>query len=600
MKACKNSTAGKPASTAHETALATRPDLAKYGKNARLLFALELRLQVEDVHTVAVDALTESPEDKKCDLVYVDRDRGYLAVAQGYESQNSSKPSAPSNKAADLNTAAAWLLSAPLDDLPDGLRPAAQEARQALNDGVIRYVQFCYVHNLPESLKVREELAAVEQSVYDALNARFPNAGVVEVSAVEVGRTNLSQWYQALRTPILVADRFDVVVPGGYEISSGDWTSFVTAVPATWLYTLFKDYGDRLFSANVRGYLGSRKSTRNINNGIKQTAKEDPQHFWVYNNGITALVHDFQADSEHAVDGSMTFTVTGMSIVNGAQTTGALGSLGASPEAAAKVPARFVKCTNQETIQHIIEYNNRQNQVEAADFHSNDIVQQRLRDEFEHIPDASYSGGRRGGAEDIIPRAPNQLPSGTVAQALAAFHQNPVVAYNEKAQIWISDELYSRYFSEQTRADHIVFCFSLLRAIEQKKLDLLAESDRVGTLRQTQAEQLAFLRQRGAAFLLTAAIANCLETLLGQAVPNPFRASFGPSTSPDAAREIWRPIVEATVPFYKQLLPAIRNGINSAEDATRVIGDFSSFVEATAVANAAVYQQFARRVTLNV
>lgn len=171
-------------STAHEIALTSRSDLKKYGNTARLLFALELRLQVEDVHSVAANALTEGPEDKKADLVYVDRDRGYLVVAQAYEGQKLSKPSAPSNKAADLNTAAAWLLSSDLVDLPEGLRPAAREARQALDDGVIRYVQFWYVHNLPESQNVRDELAAVERTVHDALSSRFPNSGVLEVSAL--------------------------------------------------------------------------------------------------------------------------------------------------------------------------------------------------------------------------------------------------------------------------------------------------------------------------------------------------------------------------------------------------------------------------------
>ena len=61
-----------------------RADLAPYGSNRLTLFALELGLFVEDIHAVAATALTDGSDDKKCDLVYVDRDLGRAIIAQGY------------------------------------------------------------------------------------------------------------------------------------------------------------------------------------------------------------------------------------------------------------------------------------------------------------------------------------------------------------------------------------------------------------------------------------------------------------------------------------------------------------------------------------
>ncbi len=60
----------------------------------------------------------------------------------------------------------------------------------------------------------------------------------------------------------------------------------------------------------------------------------------------------------------------GTSIVNGAQTTGALGTLPRLPPESVKVQARFIKVKDADAdlIQNIIQYNNSQNKVEASDF----------------------------------------------------------------------------------------------------------------------------------------------------------------------------------------------------------------------------------------
>ncbi|MFH0750282.1 MAG: hypothetical protein V2B17_00435 [Chloroflexota bacterium] len=91
-------------------------------------------MSIEDIHAVASTALTDGFDDKKCDLVYVDRDLGRAVIAQGYMAADPTKPAAPSNKASDLNTAAGWLLGSDLGDLPVHLRPAASELRSALDD----------------------------------------------------------------------------------------------------------------------------------------------------------------------------------------------------------------------------------------------------------------------------------------------------------------------------------------------------------------------------------------------------------------------------------------------------------------------------------
>jgi hypothetical protein len=66
-----------------------------------------------------------------------------------------------------------------------------------------------------------------------------------------------------------------------------------------------------------------------------------------------------------------------------------------------------------------------------------------------------------------------------------------------------------------------VSTFSLLKCVEQIKLSLVQKS-RQDVLTSLEEEQLAFFRQRGAIYLVVAAIAACLETFLGQKYPTYF------------------------------------------------------------------------------
>ncbi|MBR0847428.1 AIPR family protein [Bradyrhizobium diazoefficiens] len=60
----------------------------------------------------------------------------------------------------------------------------------------------------------------------------------------------------------------------------------------------------------------------------------------------------------------------GISIVNGAQTTGAIGSLTKTPNKQLMVPIRFIWTTSKSRVQDIIRYNNSQNKISASDFRS--------------------------------------------------------------------------------------------------------------------------------------------------------------------------------------------------------------------------------------
>ncbi|HDL00904.1 MAG TPA: hypothetical protein ENH23_01555, partial [candidate division Zixibacteria bacterium] len=484
-------------------AFKAREDLADYSDNGLALFALALYFGVEDLETIAADAITDGNDDKKCDMVYINTEDEYAVLAQCYISTKD-KPSAPANKASDLNTGVAWLLQRNIDEVPERIHSAAVEIRNAIKSNQIKTLYIWYVHNLPESINVETELVTVQQTAKTALDSDFPDISI-SIQYVEVGENTLTNWYEETLSPILVNDEFEINTEGGYSIHGDKWKSFSTAIPARFLYRVYKKHKTKIFSANIRDYLGARSTNSNINNGIRKTIENEPNDFWAFNNGLTVLTHSFDINS------SKKLTLQGFSIVNGAQTTGAIGSLNKLPSETARVQARFVSITDgdQELIHKIIQFNNSQNKVEASDFRSTDKFQKRLKSEFDSIPDSEYEGGRRGGSADVIRRRANLLPSYTVGQALACFNQEPIVAYNQKTAIWVNDRLYSKYFNEKTKATHIVCAYSLLRAVEATKKKLLEKSKK-STLTNLEEEYLSYFRQRGSIFLLTSSIVSCL------------------------------------------------------------------------------------------
>ena len=573
-----------------EKALEARADLARNGDDAIGLFALVLKFGLDDIESVAAESLTDGSDDKKCDIVYIAEDDGIAVVAQCYKAAVH-KSEAPSNKAADLATALGWLLQAPVSELPERIKPSAVELRKAISAKRIDELHIWYVHNLPESDNVRRELLTVESTANAMLRVQHPGR-TVSVRGLEVGSSVLEDWYHDTLSPILVSDDFTLSIEHGFEIKSTAWAAFVTTVPARFLHDAYKKYSTRLFSANVRDYLGARKSDTNINHNIMRSAEDRPQDFWVYNNGVTILVNDY---SEQKEKGRRRLAINGLSVVNGAQTTGALGTLSEEPAASAIVPVRFVKTADSEVIYNIIRYNNSQNRVAVSDFRSTDSVQRRLREEVARIPEAEYQGGRRGGYGAAIARNPKLLPSYTVGQALAAFHGDPVVAYNSKSDIWGSDKLYAKYFNDQTTGVHIVFAYSLVRTVEARKHELFEKSRAGASLTRQEELQLSFFRQRGATYLLVDAIASCLETILGHPIPNVFLLSFGADCSPRKGEEIWKRVVAATVPLCQQLNDAFDEGLK-VEKIGPAVEKFQSLVAATVDANADQYREFARKV----
>lgn len=556
----------------------SRSDLIeKYGNNSLLLYVLQLRFNIDDIVSVASDSLTDGGDDKKCDLIYIDQDSGFAVIAQGYmKKEPHDTDLAPSNKASDLNTASAWVLASNVDGVPERIKEQVTLLHNSIIDGSISKVYFWYVHNLNESNNptVGEELKTMELTANATVKSNFPN-NEVEVFAIEVGNETIEKWFNTSNKFIALTEKIDVITPNpGFELKTEKWKAYVTAISAKWLHQMYNEYKDDLFSGNPRNYLGSGKKKNKINLGIKESILNEPNNFWAYNNGITALVNDYNVDEETLCLSS----ITGITVINGAQTTGAVGSLEEEVEDAL-IPIRFIVCRENKIIEEIIANNNKQNEILPSDLRSNDATQNRLRHEFEAHSNFFYSGGRR--SETNPYRSKEIFDPYLVAQSLLSFHGDCVTAYNSKNELWNDDKLYSSIFSDQLSAEHIIFVYALLRAIDSYKLDLRnKQTERT----EIENNQYIFLSKRGSKMLLIYTVAKCMEGIIGKRITNSWSIVFKDTSNFETLVVLWRKVIKSIMPIsYKNLEIVLIEGLKNKEKAenaaVNVVGMFTAIQE---------------------
>ena len=213
----QDDTDGAPVEISPGTAISSltaRDDLQAYGANAIALYALELRFGLDDIETVADEALTDDAKDRCCDLLYVDRDNGIAVIAQAYASLDLSKSEPPAGKAADLNTALTWVLgdNSP-EHLGEKLRSAAASLQDAIRAGDVAAIEVWYIHNLATSVNVETELRQVETTAAALLSRQFPDQEL-EVKTLQVSSDRLDAWYRSVSSAILVTEKLALNTSG--------------------------------------------------------------------------------------------------------------------------------------------------------------------------------------------------------------------------------------------------------------------------------------------------------------------------------------------------------------------------------------------------
>lgn len=273
------------------------------------------------------------------------------------------------------------------------------------------------------------------------------------------------------------------------EIQMLDWGRaseplkvFYGRVSAAEIASWFDQHGTDLFAENIRVVI----PRSDINQGILDTIRNEPDRFGYYNNGITVLAQTVELGPGGALNREVGyFKLSSASIVNGAQTASTLGRvLGTDFEAnlgAAFVLVRIIEVPVEEEglARRITRFANTQNEVSSQDFAFLDGQQHRLVRELRVL---GYEYILRSGE---VPRTDDRskvIDVREAAVALACASSNlghAVTAKREVSRLFSDAAIYSALFKGGTEPLHLLRSTQIVRVVDSVLDDVERTTDGV-------------------------------------------------------------------------------------------------------------------------
>lgn len=246
----------------------------------------------------------------------------------------------------------------------------------------------------------------------------------------------------------------------------------------------WEQHGQSLFDNNLRRILPDSE----VNERIKATLRQESEHFWYFNNGITILCESIEKErlgGDRTDSGN--FHCKGVSIINGAQTVGAIWDvLGKSSRSSGSEhtgsPTVLLRIIDLRSCPvgfgaNVTRAANTQNRILGRDFAALDSVQIRLAKELD-ADGIKYTF--QTGDKTPTPDTGCDIVEATVALACASDDVTlAVLAKREVGLLWddIQNEngRYRSLFNESLEATHLWRAVKIMRTIE-KRLKAIANS----------------------------------------------------------------------------------------------------------------------------
>lgn len=266
------------------------------------------------------------------------------------------------------------------------------------------------------------------------------------------------------------------------EIALSNWgfmehpyKAFYGIINASNLASLWAQNRTRLFSENIRDFVGFS----DVNEDIINTIKNDPEHFYYFNNGITALCSSIEKKALSGRDrNSGYFVAKDFKIVNGAQTVGSIGSSFELGIENVDNTSAFIKIISLENCPDgfgtkITKASNTQNKIDKKDFVSLDPQQGRIKTELA-LEGITYHF-KRTDLNVILDNENYTIEEATIS--LACFNSDVSLAVQAKREIgklWddISKKPYIDLFNPETRSFELIRTIKVFRLVNEILLEL--------------------------------------------------------------------------------------------------------------------------------
>lgn len=387
----------------------TNPDEKENKFYTRSLAALAIVMQCGIEYDVAVQSVTDGYHDMGIDAVYNDTTQKKLILVQSK-----------------------WR--------KDGNGSISQEEASTFAEGVKRLLNFDFSGCNAKLAAMQQEITAAIRDMDYQIEMIFCHTGTQNMNDYALRPFNalLGQVNENDSTDLLVfvetklQDIYEYLANGQNsnsivldDVLLTNWGSvesplkaYYGTIPVTAIGTWYNQYGNRLFAKNIRYYKGSTE----VNQGINDVLKTQPDKFFYYNNGIKILCQKITKKAAYSTSREIgLFALEGVSLVNGAQTTGVIGAVCAEdPEAvaSARIFVQMIDLGDSEDTQatQITKLSNTQNRIDGKDFVSLDPQQDRLRMELSL---AGFQYLYKSGSKIDDPEHQISLDEAIIAQACA-------------------------------------------------------------------------------------------------------------------------------------------------------------------------------------
>lgn len=260
----------------------------------------------------------------------------------------------------------------------------------------------------------------------------------------------------------------------------------------------YQENGNELFAKNIRYYKGSTE----VNEGMKKVLLQEPENFVYYNNGIKLLCESVERKAKGSTTNATgLFSLKGVSLVNGAQTTGTIGNVYCEnmeqlSKASVMVQIIDISKAGEKIARQITKLSNTQNKIENKDFAALDPQQERIRTEllFSHIIYLYKSG-------DVITDAEYQISFDEAIVALACCDELSYATLTKRNVGALSEDTskapYKALINPSTNSFKIINGVRVIRKIEQllqEKKEVLTGKERLVCIHGNRFIEYCYLR----------------------------------------------------------------------------------------------------------
>lgn len=441
-------------------------DLSDYTKSniestfySRALASLAIIMECGVDDSIACKSITDGYHDIGIDAIYCDDIQKKLVLVQS-KWRSDGTGSISQQEILTFIQGIKRVITLDFDGVNDRIKSKIPEIRTAIKDMDYQIVCiFCHTGNqsIPDFC---------QRPVNDLLSVTNDDTNEI-LRFCETRQSNIFSYLASGQDADNIC--IDDVILNNWGFLDEPYKAFYGTISAAALGEWFSKFGNRLFAKNIRFYKGDT----DVNYGMKKVLLEEPEHFFYYNNGVKMLCKKIVRKAAYSTTTNTgLFSLEGVSLVNGAQTTGTIGTtFDQNPDQVRKavVAIQLIDLDDApETYKlQITKLSNTQNRIDNKEFAALDPEQERIKTEL-RFSDIFYL--YKSGATVDDPTRQISLDEAIIAQA--CLQEDVTYAATAKRNVGaLTEDIgrppYKVLFNANTSAFGLKNSVDVLRTVEQ-------------------------------------------------------------------------------------------------------------------------------------